>query len=473
MQIRTKLTLSFILVVAGLSMVSLIFIYFQFKNHSLTEFYGSLRSKGIMTAEMLVKNEVEASKLSPVVLNTQQTNVTPFSENILIIDQDLNIIYTYNDATPPIPERVLENIRKNNEFSFDNNEMMALGMYYTNRDNVPYYIIAESTFDNSGLLSLRNILIFTFAFMILLVAFIGYIFAGQALAPVSKIMNEIDNILPSNLKKRISYSNQKDEISRLAATFNNLLDRIEHAFFIQKSFLSNISHELRNPLTTIIAQLEVTLHKERTEEAYKKTLYSILEDTRKLNEVSEKLMQLARINANGNQIEHSALRLDEVIWEIREKMLRNHPEYTIDFHIVNLPADESALIINGNQSLLTTAITNLVDNACKYGKSNKSWLYLECKKDKSIELRIEDDGPGIANEEKELIFEPFYRSNQTSHIQGSGVGLSLVSSILKLHKIPFNLKSVVNEGTRFSLNFQSISSDMAKQTLNEPNHVAV
>ncbi|MBK7428305.1 MAG: HAMP domain-containing protein [Saprospiraceae bacterium] len=473
MQIRTKLTLSFILVVAGLSIVSLFFIYLQFKNHSLSEFYGSLRSKGIMTAEMLVKNEAEASKLSPVVLNSQPGNVTPFTENILIIDAESNIIYTYNDATPPIPEKVLENIKRNKEFSFDNNEMLALGMYYTNRDNVPYYIISESTFDNTGLLSLRNILIFTFLFMILLVAFIGYIFAGQALAPVSKIMNEIDTILPSNLKKRISYSNQKDEISRLAATFNNLLDRIEHAFFIQKSFLSNISHELRNPLTTIIAQLEVTLHKERTDEAYKKTLYSILEDTRKLNEVSEKLMQLARINANGNQIEQYPLRLDEIIWEIREKMLRSNPEYSIDFHIQNLPADESALIINGNEALLSTALTNLIDNACKYGKSHKSWLYLDCKNDKSIELRIEDDGPGIAAEEKELIFEPFYRSNQTSHIQGSGVGLSLVSSILKLHQIPFNLQSRVNEGTRFALSFQTLSSGLAAQTMNQPDHVAV
>lgn len=471
MQIRTKLTLSFILVVAGLSMVSLIFIYLQFKNHTLTEFYGSLRSKGIMTAEMLVKNEAEASKLSPVALHPQKTNVTPFSENILIIDNQRNIIYTYNDATAPISQKVLENIRKNNEFSFENNEMLALGMYYTNRDNVPYFIIAESTFDNTGLLSLRNILIFTFAFMILLVAFIGYIFAGQALAPVSRIMNEIDTILPTNLKKRISYSNQKDEISRLAATFNNLLDRIEHAFFIQKSFLSNISHELRNPLTTIIAQLEVTLHKERTEDAYKKTLYSILEDTRKLNEVSEKLMQLARINANGNQIELHPMRLDEAIWEIREKMLRSHPEYSIDFYIEKLPVDESSLIINGNESLLSTAITNLVDNACKYGKSNKSRLYLECRDDKSIELRIEDDGPGIANEEKELIFEPFYRSNQTSHIQGSGVGLSLVSSILKLHQIPFELKSAIHEGTCFSLRFHTISSAIFTPALNESDHV--
>lgn len=473
MQIRTRLTLSFILVVAGLSIVSLVFIYVQFKNHSLSDFYESLRSKGIMTAEMLVKNEKEASKLSPLVLNTESGNATPFSENILIIDGESNILYTYNESTPPIPKRVLENIRKNKEYSFENNEMLALGLYYTNRDNVPYYIISESTFDNTGLLSLRNILIFTFFFMILLVAFIGYIFAGQALAPVSRIMNEIDTILPTNLKKRISYSNQKDEISRLAGTFNNLLDRIEHAFFIQKSFLSNISHELRNPLTTIIAQLEVTLHKERTEEAYKKTLYSILEDTRKLNEVSEKLMQLARINANGNQIEHNPLRLDEMIWEIREKMLRSHPEYSIDFHIQNLPADESALIIRGNEALLTTAITNLIDNACKYGKSNKSWLYLNCKEDKSIELRIEDDGPGIAADEKELIFEPFYRSNQTSHIHGSGVGLSLVSSILKLHHILYDLHSEVNEGTRFSLYFKTLSSGIPAQKLLETDHVTI
>src|SRR4029079_9948186 len=100
----------------------------------------------------------------------------------------------------------------------------------------------------------------------------GWFFARQALSPVSAIMNQVDALLPTDMSHRLEATNQKDELSRLVITFNNLLDRIQHAFKNQKMFLSNISHELKNPLNVIVSQVEVTLDKERSVEDYQHTL---------------------------------------------------------------------------------------------------------------------------------------------------------------------------------------------------------
>ncbi len=158
-------------------------------------------------------------------------------------------------------------------------------------------IIAESVFDQVHLDNLTQILILVFLISITLVAIGGWFFARQALAPVSRIMNQVDALLPTDMSHRLETNNQHDELSRLVITFNKLLDRIQQVFGLQKMFLSNISHELKNPLNVIVSQVEVTLHKERTEEEYEATLSSVLSDVQELNDVADKLMQMARINA--------------------------------------------------------------------------------------------------------------------------------------------------------------------------------
>ena len=218
-------------------------------------------------------------------------------------------------------------------------------------------------------------------------------------------------------------------------------------------FLSNISHELKNPLNVIISQVEVTLDKERTKEEYKHTLTSVLADAKELNEVADKLMQLARINADDATIQFHPVRIDEMIWQSKESLLKTHPDYKINFEVVNLPEQEEKIFVNGNDQLLRTALMNLMDNGCKYSpdKNVKVRLYFSGEKAPVIELS--DKGPGISQEELPMVFNPFYRSPKTSTIKGSGIGLSLVDSILKLHHIDIKMESKPGVGTTFILVF--------------------
>lgn len=455
MQIRSRLTLRFILIVAFILQLSLFFIYFKFRNHIEDEFYSSLKSKAFMTAEMIVNQSPKEPSFNSSSNNTPVQ--LPSRENFIIFNKDLVKIYAFSqNSSDEIPGNLLSQILTKGEQRFKHGSLNALGVKFKNKYNKEYIVVSEAILDSNNLINLRNILIFDFFLIIAFVAISGWIFAGQALTPVSNIMNQMDKILPSDLSKRLELSSNKDELSRLAMTFNNLLDRIQYAFNIQKSFLSNVSHELKNPLTAIISQLEVILSKERTNEEYNKTLTSVLDDVKDLHEVSDQLMQLARINAINDQMLFEKIRLDEMVWQTKASIIKNHPHYKVNFDVSDLPDDPEKLYVKGNEQLLKTALTNLFDNGCKFSPDSMINVKIFITKENSIVIEIMDKGPGISLEEKAMIFEPFYRSPKTNNIKGSGIGLSLVDSILKLHNAVLDIESRENIGSIFRMTLPSV-----------------
>jgi signal transduction histidine kinase len=275
------------------------------------------------------------------------------------------------------------------------------------------------------------------------------------MSPVARIVNQVDKILPSDLSARLNAPNNHDEISRLVITFNGLLDRIQFAFRMQKSFISNVSHELKNPLSVIIAQLEIALDKDRRREEYRTTLSSVLEDIRALNDVTEKLLQLARVHSEDANIAFELVRLDEIMLQTRATLLRLHPDYHIAFDIEGMPESEEQLCVRGNEPLLRSAFQNLMDNGCKFSpdKRVEVKIYFDPALAGRHRVEIADRGPGIPTKDLQLIFQPFYRSSQSIQVRGSGIGLSLVDSIMRLHRVALDVTSAQGKGTTFSLSF--------------------
>lgn len=458
MQIRTRLTIQFLLIVASILLVAMFYIHFQFKTHLQNEFYDNLRSKALMTVQMVTGKhgvELRSQKAAHSLLSSSYT------ENVSIYSyENSERLYSFNPSPDEVQPSILKNIRSSKEVKFSIGKFIAIGLVYTNLEGQPYIVIAEAVFNSEQLLKLRNILVWVFFLSTALVALGGWFFAGQALSPLSKIMNQVDEILPNHLhpsklplSQRLEAANNHDELARLVFTFNKLLDRIQHAFNNQKLFLSNISHELKNPLTVIISQLEVTLQKERHNAEYQQTLQSVLDDMKGLDQVASKLMQLARVNADGDAPAFQPLRLDEVIWQSKETLLKSNPDYKIGFEVVNLPEKEEMLLVNGNEQLLKTALINLMDNGCKFSPNKKAGVRLSFSPEGKITVEIHDNGPGIRPDEQKMIFEPFYRSPATASIKGTGIGLSLVDSIAKLHQIKLKITPNHQSGTVFKLEF--------------------
>ncbi len=453
MQIRTKLTLQFIVLVAGILLLALCIIHYKFQRMTEDEFYNGLRSKALMTAEMVLHDE---DKIQPLSSAGTEGSVLPFRENVMIFNSSLQRVFSFNRTAESLPEKTLRGLQSSPEARFQHGDMLAVSLKHASKSGREYLIVSESVFNSEELNNLRNILIASFFLCIFLVAAGGWFYAGQAMSPVARIVNQVDNILPSDLSARLDAPNNHDEISRLVITFNRLLDRIQFAFRMQKSFISNVSHELKNPLSVIIAQLEIALDKDRRNEEYRTTLVSVLEDTRELNEVTEKLLQLARVHSEGAYIAFEQVRLDEIMLQTRSALLRLHPDYHIAFDIVGVPEDEDQLCVRGNEPLLRSAFQNLMDNGCKFSPDRKVTVKVWFDPGGQHRVEIADHGPGIPAKDLQLIFQPFYRSSQSIHVRGSGIGLSLVDSIMRLHRVALDVTSAQGKGTTFRLSFPAL-----------------
>ncbi len=452
MQIRTRLTLQFMLIVASILLAAVSYIYFQSAAQLENEFFGNLRSKAYLTASVAV-GRLETQAVTEISTTTNRPASAQFyNENVSIFDPQNRLVYSFQPSGFDFSMEKIEQIRQSGETKFIAGKMEALGVQFFSPSGKIFVVIAEANFDDSNLNELLRLLVIVFFVLLFIAAAAGWAFAGRALAPVNQIMNQVEAILPSDLSRRVSAQKQHDELGRLTTTFNQLLDRVEKAFTAQKMFISNISHELKNPLTIITTQLEVALGKERSPADYQKTLQSVLDDARELNVVSEKLMQLAKVNAAASPVNFSEIRLDETIWQVKSALLKANPDFKIHFELGDLPDDESQLSVRGNEQLLKSALQNLIENACKFSPDHTAKIKMFFEKKLAV-IEIADAGPGIPPEDLPMIFEPFFRGRQTSGVRGSGVGLSLVKSVLDLHGVKIEVKKNEPWGTVFRLGF--------------------
>ena len=273
---------------------------------------------------------------------------------------------------------------------------------------------------------------------------------------MSEVVKQVDKISISNLDMRVDEGNGTDEIAQLSITFNRMLERLEKSFEMQKSFVSNASHELRTPLTSITGQIEVSLLKPRTQEEYRIILESVLEDIKNLNTLSNRLLDLAKASSDISAIILSPLRIDEIFWATRAELLEQRNEYNITIQFSEPIDDANKLTVLGNENLLRTAISNLMDNACKFSP-DKSVKIIISVSENHIVARFIDNGIGIDNADLKLIFQPFFRAKNAKTISGHGLGLSMTDKIIQIHHGSTLIESCLHKGTVVTISLPILS----------------
>jgi len=459
MQIRTKLTIQFIVISATLLLTAFMAIYLLSAKFQKDEFFSRLEVKASTTADLLIRvKEVDSTLLKLIDLNKKDVL---YHENISVYNSQQKEIYTNNDTIHfskilPDFEQYLEDVRVNGKKKSSIGDIDIVGLPYTNQHEK--FVVMACAIDKYGLNHLKNlrqILAIVFIAILVIVALSGQIYAARALKPISDVIRQVNTISANNLNQRINEGNKKDEIAQLTITFNHLLSRIEHAFTTQKTFVANASHELRNPLTAITSQLEVAILRERDRETYERVITSVLEDIKRLNEMSHRLLVLAKIDSDHSAFKLSPLRLDDLVWETKNEFLVSNPGCMVKLTLHTLPETEKQLTILGNYQFLKTCFLNLMDNACKFSPDHAVSIELFSDQ-KSIHVQFTDTGIGIDTEELPYIFEPFYRGRNTSHVNGYGVGLSIVDKIIHVHSGTIKIISELNQGTKFTLTFPLI-----------------
>lgn len=456
MQIRTRLTLLFVLIAAGILIGVLSVVYYLFEQYLKDNFYEGLQSRVEVTAQTALRDGAQLRPLTGKWL-APDNDTLPYHENISIFNNVYERVFSMRADAPPVSAKDLQDIYQLGAIRFQHYNLLAIGQKVSDPAGKTYAVVVEGYCNPAELIQLQYILFIGFFAGLILVALAGWYYAGQALDPVSRIVGEVESLQPSDLSRRVASGTNHDEMARLAETFNRLLDRVEQAFKMQRMFLSNISHELKNPLTAIRAQLDVAVQRERDPADYKKALQSVLDDIRSLSETEEQLLQLARIYNDPSAIPFASLRLDELLWQARQQLQKRHPGYRCQLEFEQMPEMDDALFFKGNEALLMTAILNLLNNACKYSPDQQVKVRASFQDDGRHLIAVCDNGPGIPPEEQRMIFEPFFRSPRHIQIKGTGVGLSLVQSILKLHQIELSVESPPEGGAVFKLHFPAVA----------------
>lgn len=261
---------------------------------------------------------------------------------------------------------------------------------------------------------------------------------GRVFGAVDDIVRQARRIGGRTLAERLPHPGTRDEIGRLIDTLNDMLARLEHAFEAQRRFTADASHELRSPLSRLRTELEITLRRPRGADEYVQALRSGLEDVARLTALVEELLTLARLDAGQDSAPVAPVAIGPIVEAV---VRRARPAAQARGMTLSLAgADDSgadALEANAAarvpRELLMLVATNLVENAVKYGAAGGSVLVSVVARPDGTELVVEDDGPGLPAEERERVFERFYRgaAARAADIEGTGLGLALCDLIVR------------------------------------------
>ncbi len=315
------------------------------------------------------------------------------------------------------------------------------------------YLIVAVPLKNAMIVlrDLQDIFFFSFPVIILTLFIFTRLIAGKSIRPIEKVITTAEKITQANLDQRIPLPYHHDELYRLSATFNALLDRMQDAFQREKHFTANASHELKTPLAVVKGTLEVLVRKPREREHYETRIQFCLKELNRMAKLIDQLLMLARYESNKMQAHIETIALSPHIESVVERMQPSASTKDISITVDN---SENARIA-ADSGMLDMIFENILSNAIKYSPTGSSVAIAVKRIANTFVCSITDQGIGIPEEKLNAIFERFYRVDESrnSGTGGFGLGLSIVKKLADLQHIKVAVTSRTNEGTTFSLTF--------------------
>ena len=279
-----------------------------------------------------------------------------------------------------------------------------------------------------------------------LAVFGSYFLAKLALRPIDHITEAAVSLGAGNLSRRIAGIESRDEVGRLAGAFNGMLARLEESFQREKQFTSDASHELRTPVSVIMAYAEnLTAH--APDQETKEQASAILLESRRMHSIIAQLLALTRGYEGKYRLEREEVPLRDMVADVLAELTEEAAANEISL-TEQVPEE---IRLSADQSLMTQLLLNLVENGIKYGKPGGTVAVRAAEQDGHILLTVRDDGIGIEEKDLPRIFDRFYRADRARDRSGSGLGLSIVKWIVELHGWSIQAASKTGQGTVFTI----------------------
>jgi signal transduction histidine kinase len=293
--------------------------------------------------------------------------------------------------------------------------------------------------------TLSRTLLIAFPFVVAAVAALAWFLVGRALRPVEAIRAEVESISAATIHRRVPEGRTGDEIARLAHTMNAMLDRLEAAADRQRRFVADASHELRTPLAAIRTELEVAV---ATPDAtrWEEVAAVVLTEEGRLEAVVRDLLDLARAD-EGTTDADEPVDLAALAADVAGRPWR-----------CPVTVDAVPAVVRGDRAALSAALVHLVDNAARHARS--SVQVTVSRRDDAAVITVDDDGDGVAPEDREVVFERFRRLDQgrARDAGGAGLGLAVVRSVVERHGGTATMASSPEGGARVEVVLAGVES---------------
>ena len=306
-----------------------------------------------------------------------------------------------------------------------------------------------STGDSSGLM--HGITVFTLMMLplVLLVALGGgWLIAWDTFRPMEQIVAAANSISDGDdLTARIELGRASSEMRRLGSAFNRMFERLERSFHAERQFASDASHELRTPVTVVLAECDRARRKARSPEDYRDSLTVIEQQSRHMSELVQQLLDLTRMQHGTDRYPLREADLSVFVEACcAEFQPREERGIRLETRI------EPGIRALYNQALYSRIVMNLLQNAYQYGREGgQVRLSLTREQEKAV-LRVKDDGIGIAEEDKDKIWQRFWQADPAREENGStGLGLAMVREIAELHGGRVSVESELGKGSTFTV----------------------
>jgi len=449
MKIQLKITLLFTGLCLAVILLLSTAVYYFANEKAFQDFYTRLELRAVV--ESRVNFEVSGqSQQAYENLRRQHLQRLPEEEEFIIRMDTLDRIRN-TPLYEALGDSFIDNVRKYGKASTRRRFQFYTGIIHQAPQGQYLIIVtAVHSYAQNFLSNLQKILLIVCISSAIVLFSIGLLFARQVLSPIRNIAKRVTTISVTSLHERLEVQG-KDEISVLAATFNDMLSRLETAFETQNNFVGNASHELNTPLTAIIGEADLALARPRSPEEYRDSIQVIMGEAEKLQSITRGLLELAQSGFSGTLV-YEAVNVDELVYNSLLVARNVYPLCEIRLDKSLQPDSGRKLNLQGNAQLFELAISNILLNACKYSEARPVTFAVATSRTHVIFI-ISDQGIGIPDSEIKHIFDPFFRASNTRQTRGYGIGLPLALNIVRLYKGSIDISSKENKGTEVIIKF--------------------
>lgn len=282
---------------------------------------------------------------------------------------------------------------------------------------------------------LRSGIVWGIGLCVLLAILISYSYSQRVRRRVSAVANTCDTIMAGDLSQRLAIEGSRDEFDELSATVNRMLERIEQQTAVLRTTFDSAAHDLRAPLYRARVRIEEALQHQDVSDESRETMEATLAELERVQRTLGTLLQIAQADGRARAMAQEDVDIANLAREIVDLY---QPEagtrgISLSFH------GASPAVLTGSQQLLAQALVNLVENALKYVPDNGTVDVRVSTENERITLSVADNGPGVPAEDRQRVMQPFVRLERDRQQIGSGLGLSLVAAVMRLHRATVEL----------------------------------